>query len=97
MGQIVKRARQDRIRYQVKWRIGGGREAPWQSETFTDRRAATKFKADVEAFDHTWPDGWVKGVGYLRPGAEAPTGVHPLSTYGMAYISRLTNVGPDTR
>jgi integrase len=97
VAQIVKRLRQDGIRYQVKWRLGGGRAAPWQSETFTDRRVATKFKADIEAFEHDWPDGWVKGVGYLRPGAEAPTGVHPLLSYGTAYISRLTNVGPDTR
>lgn len=97
MAQIVKRARNNGMRYQVKWRLGGGREAPWQSETFTERRAATKFKADVEAFGHDWPEGWVKGVGYLRPDQQPPCGVHPLLGYGTAYVARLTNVGPDTR
>lgn len=99
MASIVRRPREDGMHYQVRWRLGGSREGVWQSETFVDRRAATKFKADVEAFDHAWPDGWVKGYGY-RPagaGADASSGVHPLRAYGLAYIRRLTSVGPSTQ
>lgn len=59
MASIVRRDRESKIHYQVKWRLGGTCEGVRQSETFTDRRAASRFKADVEAFDHAWPDGWV--------------------------------------
>jgi hypothetical protein len=62
MASVVKRARKGGAHYQVTWRLGGAREGAWQSETFTDGRAAAKFKADVEAYDHAWPDGWVQGA-----------------------------------
>lgn len=98
MASVIKRVRKGGVHYQVKWRLGGARDGVWQSETFIDRRAAAKFKSDVEAYDHAWPDGWVKGHGYLRPGDDvSPSGIHPLLGYGMSYIRRLTSAGPDTQ
>jgi hypothetical protein len=50
--------------YKVQWLLGGRRGAPWQSETFRDRRVALKFQALVDANGQRWPDGWIKGVGF---------------------------------
>jgi integrase len=41
--------------YRVRWRIGGSRSAPWDSQSFKGRgaeRAALKFKAQIEGNDH---------------------------------------------
>jgi len=50
--------------YKVQCLLRGRRGAPWQSETFTDRRAALEFVALVDAGGQRWPDGWVKRVGF---------------------------------
>jgi integrase len=82
--------------YKVQWLLGGRRGAPWQSETFTDRRAALKFVALVDAAGQRWPDGWVKGVGFGEA-PEDPAPEHPLLEFGTAYVRRLTSAGPDTQ
>jgi integrase len=58
------------VKYQVKWREGGGRSGPGQSEQFEDETAADVFKKAVDAAGQHWPPGWVKGQGYIAtPGA----------------------------
>jgi integrase len=84
--------------YKVQFLLGGRRGAPWQSETFTDRRAALKFQALVDAGRQRWPDGWVKGVGFgAVPDEPEQAREHPLLEFGTAYVRRLTSAGPDTQ
>ena len=74
MAQIVRRPRSDGgVTWQVKWRLGGTRDGAWQAESFTHEARALAFKADVEDAEHFWPDGWVKGEGYVT--TCPPTGV----------------------
>lgn len=97
MATLVVRRRKDGSRaYRVQWNLGGARGAPWQSETFDSRPAAVKFAAQVEAAGHRWPEGWVKGVGYVTAAPESEQG-HPFVEYATAYVRRLTSVGPDTQ
>ena len=82
MATLVTRVRKDGSKaYRVKWPLGGRRGAPWQSETFEDRRAAVKFQTHVEANGHRWPDGWVKGFGYV-------TGDTDGESFGSASVTR---------
>jgi integrase len=97
MATVVTRKHKSGERtYKVQWLLGGRRGAPWQSETFTDRRAALKFVALVDAAGQRWPDGWVKGVGFGEA-PEEPAEEHPLLEFGTAYVRRLTSAGPDTQ
>jgi integrase len=96
MANVAARRRKDGMHYQVRWHLGGSRDGPWQSETFTDRRAAGRFKTDVELAGNVWPEGWVKGVGYLPGGADEQEADQPLAEFGAAYIRRLTTAGPGT-
>jgi integrase len=95
-GMVERRHADGNVTFKVQWRQGGRRGAPWQSETFEERRFALKFRAMVDAAGQAWPEGWVKGVGLavVRP---EPADVHPLSEYGAAYVRRLTSAGPDTQ
>ncbi|MHB2023130.1 MAG: tyrosine-type recombinase/integrase [Mycobacteriales bacterium] len=97
MASIVERRHRDgNVTFKVQWRQGGRRGAPWQSETFQERRFALKFQAMVDAAGQAWPEGWVKGVGLAVVQPEPPD-VHPLSKYAVAYVRRLTSAGPDTQ
>ena len=70
MAQWVTRQRTDRaVSVQIKWRMDGR----WQSETFTDLRLTAEFRTAVEAADHRWPQGWVKGEGWKPPEPEPET------------------------
>lgn len=55
--------------WQVKWRLGGGRSAPWQTETFDPgdegKEFANVFCDAVNEAGQQWPLGWVKGKGYI--------------------------------
>ncbi|MCX4609509.1 tyrosine-type recombinase/integrase [Streptomyces mirabilis] len=53
--------------YQVKWRLGGARTAPWQNERFDDEDSADVFCKAVNDNGQQWPPGWVKGKGYIDP------------------------------
>ncbi len=61
------------------WRLEGGREGPYPSETFSvgtdaeNMARADGFKQLVEAAGQPWPDGWVRGEGFVRQ-----AGVDPL-------------------
>ncbi|HEX7353851.1 MAG TPA: site-specific integrase [Mycobacteriales bacterium] len=92
---VTRKHRSGECTYKVQFLLGGRRGAPWQSETFTDRRSALKFAALVDAADQRWPDGWVKGVGFGE--APEPAEEHPLLAFGIAYVRRLTSTGPDTQ
>ena len=81
--------------YKVQWLLGDGRGAPWQSETFQERRAALKFRSLVDANGQRWPEGWVKGVGFATMADDVVE--HPLLEFGSAYVRRLTSTGPDTQ
>jgi integrase len=97
MASIVARKRKDGTTgYKVQWRLGGARGAPWQSETFDDRRAALKFQSQVEGHGQRWPDGWVKGVGFVDAVRDSALDVSLLE-FGTAYIRRLTKAGPHTQ
>ena len=96
---VPRKNRRGDTSFKVQWLLGGRRGAPWQSETFTDKKAALKFAALVDASGQHWPDGWVKGHGFLAPPpeAEAPPPEHDLFEFGSAYVRRLTSVGPATQ
>lgn len=81
--------------YKVQWLLGGTRGAPWQCESFRDRRAALKFRALVDANRQRWPEGWVKGVGFAT--LEDDVDVNPLAEFAASYVRRLTSTGPDTQ
>jgi len=69
MARIKERKRADGgITYQVNWVLGGGspKTGKEQSESFTSRNRAESFKLDVEHAGHAWPDGWIKGEGYVQ-------------------------------
>jgi len=69
MARIKTRPRKDGlVTYQVKFVLGGGRASADKreiSESFGSHIRALEFKAAVEAAEHQWPEGWVRG------GAEA--------------------------
>lgn len=99
MASVVNRKHKSgEVSYKVQWLLGGRRGAPWQSETFADRRAALKFQALVDANGQRWPEGWVKGVGFaVMPDEVEPSPEHPLLEFGTSYVRRLTSAGPDTQ
>ncbi|MHA5049515.1 hypothetical protein [Streptomyces sp. SD15] len=41
----------------AKWRLGGGRSAPWQTETFDDETSAGVFCDAVNDNAQQWPPG----------------------------------------
>jgi integrase len=97
MATMVCRKRSDgTLAYRVKWVLGGARGGLWQSETFDDRRAALKFQALVEASSHRWPDGWVKGFGFVAA-PEDPDAETPFLEFASDYVRRLTSAAPDTQ
>lgn len=55
-------------RFTVQWQIGGGRSGagPSASETFSSRARAEDFQTDVRSCGWHWPEGWVKGEGYVQ-------------------------------
>ncbi len=81
--------------YRVKWRESG----VWQSETFgPDRKsAALRFRRDVEQNDNSWPEGWLKGLGY-RAELDTPAEAHtPLLAYALPRLSEKTGIDPATK
>ena len=96
MASVVTRTHKSGERtFKVQWLLGGRRGAPWQSETFQDRRAALKFQSLVDANGQRWPEGWVKGVGFAT--VEDDVEEHRLEEFAAAYVRRLTSTGPDTQ
>lgn len=92
---VTRKHKSGECTFKVQWLLGGGRGAPWQSETFQDHRAALKFQSLVDANGQRWPEGWVKGVGFATMADDVVE--HPLLEFGSAYVRRLTSTGPDTQ
>src|SRR4051812_46708918 len=63
---------------QVKWRLGGRRGGPMQPETFSagsDEQTPARaegLKTTVKAAGQHWPEGWVRGEGFVPPPHDAP-------------------------
>jgi integrase len=96
MASIAERPKKNgEITYQVRWRDGGGRAAPVQTENFGDRPSADTFRQLVDLHDQHWPPGWVRGKGFV----EEPD--HPddvaLTEWSTRYVDRLTGIDDRTR
>lgn len=106
MAWIEKRTRADGgLSAHVKWRLGGGRAAPVQKETFsagTDAEnlaRADGFKKMVDAAGQRWPEGWVRGEGFVRPpGEENPLATPPrFVDIAEEYVRQIVDLSPGTR
>lgn len=95
MASIVERTNKTGSTFHVRWREGGGRGAPWQSEKFGDPDDADQFKKLVDAHGQHWPPGWVKGEGFVEPKTH-PDDV-PFLEWARRYVSRLTGIDERTR
>ena len=86
MAWIEKKQRADGgLSARVVWRYGGARDGAYQSETFSagsdaqNLARAEGFKKMVDAAGQRWPDGWVRGEGFVRPPGEADPLKLPVS------------------
>jgi len=61
MPSIERRPVKSGISYRVVWREGGVK----QQQTFPTEKAAMRFYHLVRAADEKWPEGWVKGKGFI--------------------------------
>lgn len=89
----------------VRWRLGGTRSGRMQTETFgagSDEQnlaRAEGFKRMVEAAGQEWPDGWVKGEGFVRrhstddPMKPPPT----FAEVGEEYVRQIVDLSPGQR
>jgi hypothetical protein len=106
MAWIEQRRRADGgLTARVIWRLGGGRDAVRASETFSVGSAAQNlaradgFKRMVEAGGERWPDGWVKGEGFVRPLDVADPMSPPPSfdEIGEEYVRQIVDLSPGQR
>ena len=60
---------------------------------------AEGFRRMVEAGGHEWPDGWVKGMGFVRPREDADPMQPPptVSAVGEEYIRQIVDLAPGQR
>lgn len=96
MAKVQERRRSDgEISFRVMWVIGGGRArggaaagepGSQASETFTDTKLMTAFKAAVELQGHRWPKGWVKGRSWVD---DDPAGSPEPVTLGDVHAAWL--------
>ncbi len=96
MASLETRKRPTGTSYRVKWRADG----TWQSESFGASRktAAGRFLRDVEQNGNRWPDGWLKGFGYIRTLSEdAEVAEVRLTHFAAQYIADKTGLQPGTR
>ena len=106
MAWIEKRKRGDGgVSARVIWRLGGARDGARQVETFsvgTDAQnlaRADGFKKMVDAAGQRWPDGWVRGEGFVRPPGEAdPLQAPPrFVDIGEDYVRQIVDLSPGQR
>jgi len=94
--------------YSVRWRLGGTRSGRLQRETFGagsdahNRARADGFKQTVAAAGEHWPDGWVKGAGFVRerrPPAEdlPPAPSRSVEEVGLEYVDQIVDCSPGQR
>ena len=103
MAWIEQRRRVDGgLTARVFWRPGGCRDAPREWETFgagshaQNLARADGFKRMVEAAGQRWPDGWVKGEGFVRPPDVADPMTPPPSfdEIGEEYVRQICRPVP---
>lgn len=105
MAWIQQRKRSDGgTSARVEWRLGGGRGGPRQEETFaagTDEQnlaRAEGFKKMVEATGGFWPEGWVKGEGFVRARCgDVYTPPPPFHELGAEYVRQIVDLSPGQR
>ena len=106
MAWIEKRKRGDGgVSARVIWRLGGTRDGAKQVETFsvgTDAQnlaRADGFKKMVDAAGQHWPEGWVKGQGFVRPKGESdPLKAPPrFDAIGEEYVRQIVDLSPGQR
>jgi hypothetical protein len=86
----------------VIWRPGGARDATRVWETFgagsdaQNLARADGFKRMVEAAGQRWPDGWVKGEGFVRPPDVADPMTPPpgFDKIGEEYVRQIVDLSP---
>lgn len=90
----------------VRWRLGGARDGRPQNETFSagsDAQNAARadgFKSMVEAAGNRWPEGWIKGHGFIRvhdDEQQQEAASRPLRDVGLDYIDQIVACSPGQR
>lgn len=81
--------------HQVRWLEGGKRGAPEQSETFDTEPEARTFQQLVDQAGQQWPEGWIKGVGFVQ--AEPDPAAVLFGAWAEDYITHLTGIQNRTR
>jgi integrase len=94
------------ISYTVRWRLGGTRGGKRQSETFAagsdaqNKARADGFKKMVDAAGQSWPDGWIKGLGFVRDHAVNPEPApvaRTVEAIGLEYVDQIVDCSPGQR
>lgn len=105
MAWIDKKQRSDGgISARVVWRLGGSRDGAYQSETFSagtdavNMERARGFKSMVDAAGQHWPEGWVRGEGFVRPSGGDPMRPPPcFHELGEEYVRQIVDLSPGQR
>ena len=104
MAWIEERRRQDgNVSVRVSWRLPEN-AVERQTETFSagsdeqNLARAEGFKKMVEAAGERWPDGWVKGEGFVRQGGGDPLREPPtFPVMGEEYVRQIVDITPGQR
>ncbi|MFN2321226.1 MAG: tyrosine-type recombinase/integrase, partial [Dermatophilaceae bacterium] len=105
MAWIEERTRADGgVSACVVWREEGHRGSPRQRETFSvgtdaqNRARAEGFKQMVDAAGQYWPEGWVKGEGFVRPREDNRYEATPsFAGIGEEYVRQIVELSPGQR
>ncbi|SDK57288.1 hypothetical protein SAMN05428985_104557 [Nocardioides sp. YR527] len=105
MAWIEKKKRGDGIvSAHVIWRLGGGRAGERQIETFSAGRSeenvarAEGFLRMVVSAGQRWPEGWIKGEGFVRPNGVDPLAEVPtFEAIGEEYVRQIVDITPGQR
>lgn len=106
MTWIEQRRRADGgLTVRVFWRLEGHRAATRVWETFgagsdaQNLARADGFKRMVDAAGQRWPDGWVKGEGFVRPADVADPMTPPprFDKVGEEYVRQIVDLSPGQR
>lgn len=105
MAWIEKKKRSDGgVSARVVWRLGGSRDGAYQSETFSagtdamNMERARGFKSMVEPAGQRWPEGWVRGEGFVRPNGVDPMRRPPrFDEIGEEYVRQIVDLSPGQR
>lgn len=100
MASIRERPRKGgSILYVVRWRKDGKRDGDEEREKFEDLTPAEVFRDLVDLAGQQWPEGWVKGEGFVEPKAPEPEVPldRPFDLWGARYIDRLNGIDERSR